>query len=74
MGQSGYSVTPLAKKLGIKSGSVIRLINEPANYSSLFSDFPDDVSIENSGIKKKHLIHLFITSQAGLVEKLLPLK
>ena len=43
MKKAGYSTVPLAKKLGIKSLSKIKIINGPAYYLTLFSDFPDDV-------------------------------
>jgi len=68
---AGYSSTPLAKKLGIKEGSVIRLINEPSYYNELFSDMPDHVEIAGPGKKLKNLIHFF-TKKASELEKLLP--
>ncbi len=37
----GYSKTPLAKKLGIKEGYVMMVVNEPEHYMGLFSDFPE---------------------------------
>jgi hypothetical protein len=40
MKTTGYSGTPLAKKLGIKEGFKIRLINEPGYYFDLFTDMP----------------------------------
>ena len=60
---AGYSQTPLAKKLGIKEGFTIKLINEPSYYLNLFADFP--VSIGYSGSENKHsidFIHLFCTT------------
>ena len=42
---AGYSSTPLAKKLGIKPGFKMRLINAPDYYFKLFADMPDDVNI-----------------------------
>jgi hypothetical protein len=39
----GYANTPLAKKLGIKPGFKIRLVNEPDHYLALFSDLPEPI-------------------------------
>jgi hypothetical protein len=56
---TGYSGTPLAKKLGIKDGFKIRLENPPDHYFSLFTDMPADVQIVNDKKLKKNLIHYF---------------
>ena len=40
-----YSATPLAKKLGIKDGFVIRLSGPPAYYFDLFEDMPLNIKI-----------------------------
>ncbi len=44
---AGYSATPLVKKLGIKSGFDVALINAPAGFSSEL-DLPSDVTINCS--------------------------
>jgi hypothetical protein len=59
---AGYSSTPLAKKLGIKPGFKIRLINQPDYYFKLFTDFPVDVKIIKGDKDKKNFIHYFETS------------
>jgi hypothetical protein len=41
---AGYSGTPLARKLGIKNGFKVRLVNRPENYYQMFKDFPEDVT------------------------------
>jgi hypothetical protein len=56
---SGYSSTPLAKKLGLKPGFKIRLINEPEYYSDLFTDLSNDIKVVNDKKIKKNFIHLF---------------
>jgi len=43
MPTAGYSQTPLAKKLGIKPGHHIHLVQEPDHYIQLFSDLPEDI-------------------------------
>ena len=66
MDTAGYSQTPLAKKLGIKDGFTIRLINQPAHYFSLFADLPADLKIETDPFIKKDFIHFFTTSAMEL--------
>jgi len=61
MKTAGYSGTPLAKKLGVKTGFKIRLINPPANYKELFTDWPENVEELIKGKIKKNLIHCFVT-------------
>ena len=68
---SGYSGTPLAKKLGIKDGFHITLINAPENYFDLFTDLPSNLIFAN-GKTKKDLIHFF-TKQEKEYLKMLPL-
>ncbi|HVX25591.1 MAG TPA: hypothetical protein VHB70_04580 [Parafilimonas sp.] len=57
---AGYSSTPLAKKLGIKNGFKIRLINQPDHYFNLFTDLPTDIQILTDKKTKKNFIHLFV--------------
>lgn len=57
---SGYSGTPLAKKLGIKSGYKVMVVNEPANYLNFFSDMPADVN--RAADKEIDILHLFALS------------
>jgi hypothetical protein len=56
---AGYSATPLAKKLGIKSEFKMRLINAPDHYFDLFTDMPSNVQLLNDKRSKKNFIHLF---------------
>ncbi len=71
MATAGYSGTPLAKKLGIKEGLTIRVINAPEYYFQLFTDFPADVEMTTKKSAKKNFIHFFTDSAAELM-KLLP--
>ncbi len=41
---SGYSGTPLEKKLGLQPGMRICLLHEPRYYRALFSQWPSDMS------------------------------
>lgn len=74
MPTAGYSQTPLAKKLGIKEGFTIKLVNQPAHYLQLFTDMPKYLKIVPDKKVKKQFIHYF-TMQAGqLAKDILPLK
>lgn len=71
---AGYSSTPLAKKLGIKEGIIIDIINPPDHYFKLFTDFPEQVKLSNNSQEKKDLIHYFVKEQSRLVKDLYDLK
>lgn len=66
MKPSGYSGTPLAKKLGIKPKFKIRLFNQPDYYYSLFSDLPQDIVELTDKKSKKDFIHYFALNTAQL--------
>lgn len=69
---SGYSGTPLVKKLGIKPGFNIGLVNEPVYYFDLLTDIPADVQLIKDENVKKDFIHFFTKQECELLE-LLPL-
>jgi hypothetical protein len=73
MSLAGYSGTPLAKKLGIKEGFAIAVINAPDHYFDLFTDLPK-VNIIKDSKKKKDLIHYFAKEQKQLIRDILKLK
>jgi len=61
---SEYSKIPLAKKLGIKSGSKVLLINKPQHYFELFEDFPENVNLLKAGKSDElDFIHLFVKTR-----------
>ncbi len=70
---AGYSSTTLAKKLGIKPGAVVQLIDEPGHYLQLFSDMPDNV-VFKSAKQPKDLIHFFVKEYTKLEKDLVKLK
>ncbi|MEQ1588312.1 MAG: DUF3052 family protein [Cyclobacteriaceae bacterium] len=74
MKATGYSGTPLAKKLGIKEGFKIRLIDQPDYYFDLFTDLPETLNIQNDKKPKKNLIHYFTKSAAGLRKDIVALR
>jgi hypothetical protein len=65
---AGYSSTPLVKKLGIKEGFKIRLVNQPDYYFKLLGDMPEDISFTNDKKIKKNFIHYF-TRQAKELQR-----
>ena len=67
---SGYSGTPLAKKLGIKPGFRIKTKNAPANYVKLLAPLPRDVTISTRLRNEIDLWHLFTKSESELRKQL----
>lgn len=68
MNSSGYSGTPLAKKLGIKEDFSVLVLNAPEQYWHLFTDLPDNLNIEHGfGRDKMDFIHLFLTTQEEML-------
>jgi hypothetical protein len=65
-----YSRTPLAKKLGVKAGCRMVVIDPPANYDELLAPLPDDVRRTNRIDAGVELVHAFVTRRAQL-QKLL---
>jgi hypothetical protein len=64
---AGYSGTPLAKKLGIKSGSVVLTTGAPREYRDWLAPIPKDVSFVAKPPKTGcDVVHLFATSLAEL--------
>jgi hypothetical protein len=66
MKTTGYSGTPLTKKLGIKQGFIIRLIDPPDYYYDLFTDLPTDIKEIKDKKTKKNFIHYFAKSTVQL--------
>ena len=74
MQTAGYSDTPLAKKLGIKPGFKVMMINAPDYYFDLFSDMPPDVVFTHYPDELKEVIHVFTRHVAEYFELLPQLK
>ena len=72
MSISGYSGTALLKKLGIKPGMKVLLINQPANYYELI-----EMNIDKQLCKKNDtpdFIHLFVTTEKEFIAAMKKLK
>ena len=62
MATAGYSGTPLAKKLGIKSGHKMRVLNAPKPYADFFEELPEEVELVTDPNVEVDFIHLFATT------------
>lgn len=63
--------TPLFKKLGIKDGFVIKLVDVPKHYFNLFHEWPEEVVEHPEPEVLKDFIHVF-TKDADELRELLP--
>lgn len=67
---TGYSGTPLAKKLGIVAGTTLVVSDAPGNYRELLEPWPEDVVLLPRVAAKADVIHLFATSRLALAAQL----
>lgn len=67
---SGYSGTPLARKLGIKEGFKVLFINHPTHYFDLFEDMPN-TQVATEEDNDIDFIHFF-TKESDELKVLLP--
>jgi len=63
---SGYSGTPLPKKLGIKAGSQVALVSAPDGFDDTLGALPDGVDIRRQARGKNDVILFFVTRAAEL--------
>ena len=70
----GYSGTPLAKKLGIKEGMTVLVVNAPADYAELVAPLPEGVTIVEEmhagRVRSVGIAHLFTKSRDELASEL----
>ena len=67
---AGYSGTPLAKKLGIKPGHAVYVIDAPAGYRTLLAPLPDDVTFVPRLSGSVDLVHVFVIAASKLTASL----
>ena len=70
---AGYSQTPLAKKLGIKEGFKIKVIDAPSYYFDLFEILPE-VTLATEGATNLAFVHFFCTKKQALIDQFPKLK
>jgi hypothetical protein len=63
---AGYSSTPLPKKLGIKEGSRLAVVNAPADFEAYLGLLPDGAEVVKRLTKPLDLVVLFVTSERSL--------
>jgi hypothetical protein len=63
---AGYSGTPLAKKLGIKTGDTVVLVGAPAGFEDELEGLPDNVQLRRRAGGKPEVVVLFTTEVRDL--------
>jgi ABC-type Na+ transport system ATPase subunit NatA len=65
---AGYSSTPLAKKLGIKEGTRIALVNAPENFQAELGELPERVEFVKRLTNSLDIIVFFVLSERELAK------
>lgn len=73
-GSAGYSGTPLAKKLGIKPGTIIVALGAPKHFPALLEPLPSDAKVTTRARKSPTFVHVFVTSKGVLTTHLKALR
>jgi hypothetical protein len=66
---AGYSGTSLPKKLGIKPGMTVALVNAPDAFERTLDPLPDGVLIKEDLRGKTDLVVLFASRMANIHEQ-----
>ena len=67
---SGYSGTPLAHKLGIRTGTRLHVHAPPQHYTQLLAPLPPGVQLSTRPSKNTDIIHIFAQRRAALAAAL----
>jgi hypothetical protein len=67
---TGYSGTPLPKKLGMTESTHLLVIHAPEEYLELLGELPEGLIYDKRPSKSTTLIHLFTKSRSELEERL----
>jgi hypothetical protein len=68
---TGYSGTPLARKLGIKPGSSLALLGAPDGFDDVLAEtLPDDVRVRTRAAGTADVVMSFHTARADLAARL----
>ncbi|MEP6911316.1 MAG: DUF3052 domain-containing protein [bacterium] len=65
---AGYSETPLVKKLGIKEGSRIALVNPPRSFRKKLGPLPAQAKVVSQTLDDLDLILFFVKKESELAE------
>jgi hypothetical protein len=66
----GYSGTPLPKKLGIKPGMSMVVLNAPTNLDAILGELPDRVAASRRLSSHHDLVLIFVTRQVDFAAKI----
>lgn len=72
--RSGYSGTPLARKLGIKPGHRVLVHGAPDDYARLLAPLPEGVVFARRAGLDVDLVHLYATAREDLATRLASLR
>jgi len=67
---SGYSGTPLAKKLGIKEHAVVAALDAPAELREWLAPLPEAVRIRSSLGRSPDVVIAFVTKRGVLARRI----
>jgi hypothetical protein len=67
---SGYSGTPLSKKLGLKPGTKLYAVDAPKDYLGLLDPLPEGVQLARRHGGEIDIAHVFATKRARLSKEL----
>ena len=70
---AGYTITPLVKKLGIKPGDQVLLVNSPDHFEKLIGVWPAEIQFATiEKCREADYIHLF-TQEIAELEVMFPI-
>ena len=67
---AGYSKTPTAKKLGLKDGGRVAVLNPPKPYAALIGGLPQGITLTDRLSQPVDVVHVFVTKQADLKSRI----
>jgi hypothetical protein len=71
---SGYSGTPLARKIGLKAGSRLCLLGAPDGFADLLAPFPEGLVFQRDAGPGTDIAHVFATRREDLAKQLAVLR
>jgi hypothetical protein len=71
---TGYSGTPLTKKLGFKERSLVLLIDAPKDYAQLVAPMPTGVQFISKPSRNVDIAHVFVSRRSTLSKHLSKLR
>jgi hypothetical protein len=67
---AGYSGTPLARKLGLKPGNLVSLLDAPVGFRKLLDPVPEGVRFVTKFDRGAQIVHTFATQKSQLARTL----